>query len=440
MTFGSLREAEEQYASLLATHGLTFISGIWAYSAVTGDAQLPSHGIKLHLSVRPSEACHFASVVLPYLESSRTRFKVAINIKTLLTLNRGGFGFTQVGKFMTVYPRPERLLEVAGALDQLTRDFRGPDVPSDFQYSEYSSVYYRHGVISGSEGPSERNPREPLPPHLSNPFAEEGLQPTSSSPLPPSIAVVGLIRQRAKGGVYTVLHRRFPGEVLIMKEARAYGEADLSGNDAHTWLETERLALLRLAGSGFTPELRDAMTLKNSRFLVMTRLPGMSLAHVLLQEPERFAGSEVKLVRQAIELVQNLERRGITWWDISPSNLLIDGGTLSACDFEHAEFSGITSDAATPGFVPTECFTEGKDRFSCEHLKSFAICALLRYLYNPPAFQILATTGVAPELNDAEVATLPSYAIDTLNGTVVSSIVRLASTLDESHSVTASSL
>ncbi|MGH2479477.1 MAG: hypothetical protein ACRDHW_07480, partial [Ktedonobacteraceae bacterium] len=67
--------------------------------------RLPPQGWKLHLSADPVSAPTVLMRVLPVLLREAVAFKFASTIEQLKQLNRGEKGQSQVGKFITVYPR-----------------------------------------------------------------------------------------------------------------------------------------------------------------------------------------------------------------------------------------------------------------------------------------------------------------------------------------------
>src|SRR6202040_1292586 len=88
----------------------------------------PTQGWKLHISATILNAVAVLKVCAPYLRSQDILFKACTTIDTLSKLNSGMlFGFSQIGKFITVYPQTAALaLRVAADLDKLTASFRGP--------------------------------------------------------------------------------------------------------------------------------------------------------------------------------------------------------------------------------------------------------------------------------------------------------------------------
>src|SRR6185503_19225848 len=122
---------------------------IWRYSR-SDNVQLPEQGWKLHVSATILSANKTLSRVAPYLKRHDILFKAPCSLEELEKLNAGLFyGYSQVGKFLTVYPRNDsEALCLASELDRLTKGLPAPVVPFDSQFGPGSNVFYRYGSFS----------------------------------------------------------------------------------------------------------------------------------------------------------------------------------------------------------------------------------------------------------------------------------------------------
>src|SRR5215468_6813253 len=118
----------------------------WRYSRYSRKDD-PEQGWKLHLTATVLSAGPTLRSVGPFLTRRGLMFKAPVTLRELSRLNCGlEYGFSQVGKFITVYPRTaEEAVSLARSLDRLTRAYTGPRVPYDRQFQPNSSVYYRYG-------------------------------------------------------------------------------------------------------------------------------------------------------------------------------------------------------------------------------------------------------------------------------------------------------
>ena len=105
----------------------------------------PRHqGWKLHISAIPTNAYEILGTVSSVLQAQNVPFKFARHERVLRSLNEGGLGETQIGKFITVYPPSDDLsVSLADQLIQLTDRFEGPQIITDLQLG--AVVYSRFG-------------------------------------------------------------------------------------------------------------------------------------------------------------------------------------------------------------------------------------------------------------------------------------------------------
>lgn len=147
-TFLPLVEDAIAYCALsLSWHVADKLQGstrwLWAYNEAVS---MPEQGWKLHVSATMLSAGEVLKRVLPLLLAETTAFKVAATPRQIGVLNSGGGGLSQVGKFITIYPKDdEQAVRLAVGLHDATAGLRGPAVPSDRPLRKGSLVYYRYG-------------------------------------------------------------------------------------------------------------------------------------------------------------------------------------------------------------------------------------------------------------------------------------------------------
>src|SRR5579864_2916020 len=66
-------------------------------------AEIPNSGWKIHVSAGLSSAVSVLRKALPILLKEQLSFKVAASLELLRALNWGEYGYSQIGKFITVY-------------------------------------------------------------------------------------------------------------------------------------------------------------------------------------------------------------------------------------------------------------------------------------------------------------------------------------------------
>lgn len=326
--------------------------GTWCYSRALerGD---PAEGWKLHLSATVLSADDVFTKARPVLRKHRALFKIPASLEVLVGLNSGRTAFSQIGKFLTVYPRSTaEAVALARELHHATRGLAGPRVPFDVRYRKNGVVHYRYGsfrsvteespgLIRGPRGRRVRDTRgrrRPVPPWIEDPFAPR-LTPTNRGPLGVNYLAYRAIAQRGKGGVYEALDLTTgPARRVLVKEGRRHGETGLDGKDgyARTCHEARVLRLLRKAGVA-VPAVLHEFTQNGNRYIVLERLPGREL------KPPRAARSSKisppaaeRIFRQVAAQLQLIHRAGWVWRDCKPSHLLVRRRRLHLIDFEGA--------------------------------------------------------------------------------------------------------
>ena len=159
--------------------------GEWCYSRRLQPDD-PAQGWKLHVSATVISAPKVFARVYPILRKQDVLFKVPHHLEMLMSLNIGLPHFSQVGKFLTIYPRSaSEAVDLARKLHAATRGLHGPEIPFDCRYRKHSLVYYRYGsfynshtgagfIVDGA-GKLHRDRRAPncaVPRWLDDPFQE----------------------------------------------------------------------------------------------------------------------------------------------------------------------------------------------------------------------------------------------------------------------------
>ena len=131
---------------------LPLSDGDWSYSRpLRGDD--PAQGWKLHVSATILSAAEVFARAEPILRERDALFKVPCRLELLRSLNSGLADFSQIGKFLTVYPRStDEAVKLARELHRATRGLAGPRIPFDARYRKGSLVYYRYGAFRRPAG------------------------------------------------------------------------------------------------------------------------------------------------------------------------------------------------------------------------------------------------------------------------------------------------
>ena len=356
----SARKAEREWQQLCDAYLPIRVKGsIWRYNRkrIRGDL---SQGWKLHVSATILSACAVLRTIAPYLKRSGIWFKAPKSLAELHKLNCGiYYGFSQVGKFVTVYPQSaEAATNIAFKLQTLTAKFAGPMVPYDNALRNRSCVYYRYGSFSlglkttfrkkrvlaiarpdGKLVPDLREPRTAVPRWLTDPF-----QPVRSraalelaTPLDTDYTGYEAINQRGRGGVYQARDvSSVPRKLCVIKEGRRYGETDWLGRDGFTRIKREA-HVLRSTGTAAVPRVLRTFRANGCYYLVMERISGKLLQQVLASRQRMSTRRMLDYCAQMAQIVADIHAAGWAWRDCKPDNFLVDKNhKLRALDFEGA--------------------------------------------------------------------------------------------------------
>ncbi len=321
----------------------------------------PEQGWKLHISATVLEACRVFRSVVDFLVKRDLQFKVPKSLKELSLINAGlGVGYTQVGKFLTVYPRSgHESVELAKRLDELTCEFTAVSIPFDRSYGNESNVHSRFGAFSfleiessnGRKIPAIRDlngelvaddRRQPAPPWIEDPFpdAENDRRTFANTPLGEKYRVFSAISQRGKGGVY--LAANLTGnepDTCVVKEGRRNGEIGWDLQDGYFRVKTELTVLTELAGKvDGVPAVIDSFEVHGNYYLVLEHVHGTSIESALLRRRRRLSIREIiSLTREICGVLHSLHSAGWIWGDCKPANLIrSSNGKLRPIDFEGA--------------------------------------------------------------------------------------------------------
>lgn len=293
-------------------------------------------------------------------------------------MNSGLPQFSQVGKFLTLYPRstPEAIT-LASALHAATRGLRGPEIPFDKRYRKNSLVHYRYGAFGGTRkgaagagiirdpaGKAHKDKRAAgcaVPPWLDDPFQKPGaMARRTPGPIGEDYLAFKAIAQRGKGGVYEAVDLSVsPARLVILKEGRRQGEIDLLGRDGYARVRHEGrlLRLLRRAEIP-VPELYAEFTQNGKRYLVMEKIPGRPLLSRRRPQPARPSWLRAqKILDLALPLISRVHAVGWVWRDCKPCHLFMHRGAMRLIDFEGACRLDDTQAMpwSSPNYVPPIC-------------------------------------------------------------------------------------
>ena len=336
---------------------------IWRYSrgALPDD---PSQGWKLHITATVLTAGRVLRAVAPLLGGRGVLYKAPASLQELNKLNSGLFyGYSQVGKFITVYPRTEaEAVLLAEQLHRLTRGMRAPAVPFDRRYRPGGCVYYRYGAfksleVEGADGGAAYAIRDPegnlvpdvrdavfKPEWVADPFLDGSARaaPPSAKPTPlrTTFKAFRALAQRGRGGVYQALDlSETTPRLCVLKEGRRDGETGWDGRDGAWRVRHEGRVLEALRGAGVgVPRLHASFKAEGNHYIAVEFIEGESLHAKLSRRQRRLPVNEaLRLGAELARLVAEIHAAGWVWRDCKPGNVVVTkSGGMRPLDFEGA--------------------------------------------------------------------------------------------------------
>ncbi len=341
---------------------VTVANSTWNFSRPHEDGDL-RQGWKLHIAATILSANKILQNVAPLLKRRGVLFKAPSSLDELQKLNSGvHFGYCQVGKFITVYPRSiQEARSLAQELDHLTNGLPAPAVPFDFRLHQNSCIFYRYGsfesltvhVEDGIQVPALRRPdgqlvpdaryAESARPHWVPPLFEEETpieKPSRDNPLTTTFRAFQSLTQRGKGGVYKAFDfSQNPPRLCLLKEGRQSGETTWDGRDG-TWLVKREEEVLRsLCRAGVpVPSVYASFEFNNNQYLVTEFIQGETLQDFLKKQQRKLPVKRVLAYSiQMASLLAGIHSAGWAWRDCKPANIIVGkANVLRPVDFEGA--------------------------------------------------------------------------------------------------------
>ena len=388
----------------------------WWYFIPKNGEPLKSQGWKLHLSTIPVHAYALLQEVVPWLIEQRFQWKVLFSLDQLIHSLNAPSEFSQVGKFMTIYPGTDEVaIEVAASLHKKTLHLPGPVIPSDYRYAPDSQVYYRYGSFKeqyfypehtqlrtpyilapdGQKVPDERKKYPYSPAWAYNPFPPSVRKKDHSSRglFGKGLKVRGVLTQTLKGGVYVVSDET--DNTFVLKEARFGTTPTIDGQDQRNRLTHEYTILQKIAHLKIAPQPKDIFDADNNRYLLMEHLPGQTLRQYI-QQRHAFADTTREPLERICEslrdIVSQCHVEGLILRDLTPNNFIVQADGCKLIDLEMAHVSvskELPFVGYTLGYVPPGTELEARNAFVYD-------------IYALVAIFFFVLTGLDPSFGKAE--------------------------------------
>lgn len=309
--------------------------GFWLYCTHKIEKEAWSEkGFKIHLSATINNAYTILQIFFPYGKANKLEWKVIFDYRVLERQNLGKYGYSQIGKFITIYPKTNReLCDVLADLEIMFKGVRSVAIPSDYSYLNSEVVYYRYGDIISKKGSSDHR-KKTMPADLQIPIDDYYIR--HEIELPKHLFILEIINTNGKSSVYKVFdtNRRC---VVYLKRASFLGNVDIYGADAVNRLQNEKRALLKLQDLDYVPKFIDQFYIGNSYFLEMTEVLGKSIRDWIESTVYCSEKKKIDITMQLVTMMIEIRNKGVFYNDLSFSNVLADkNGNLRIIDFEYS--------------------------------------------------------------------------------------------------------
>lgn len=383
-------ESLTDYSEFLMKIGIQYKP--YEYYWQVGDISMVQGWI-LHLSVVISQLKELLSILIPVLISQEITFKIVKDRSTALFLLEGNFGYKNVGKIVSIYPKDgKQAAELAKLLVEMTGTFKGPHIPTDRHLG--GIVYARYGSFSpifirSANGEMIKYIYNTIGELIPDPYTIPFLLPIGinwpfqvlTSPVIPKTPKllnytyypISILKNDVKGKVVKALYfkRFWQIQACVIKEGYEYVFSDESGRDIKHRLQWQLFLHKELAKTIRLPKLIEYFEQSGNAYLVMEYIKGISINDFIPNIYKERNWLDLPLSHQLklldnlstiVSIIELLHENGYIHRDITPANFLIARkDIIYLIDLELAWDTRSGNPAppfklGTPGFMSPEQF------------------------------------------------------------------------------------
>lgn len=359
-------------------------SDIWAYPNFPHQI-VNNYGWKIHISAVLTNAIDIAQRFFNLNRKKCWDFKIIASISELERLNLGYYGNSQVGKFITIYPKPQNVLETLEILHYYFHNEIGIAVGSDKSYKLNSNIYYRFGTLLSDIKNIDHRDKTLHPFKDAQKIPDYDLQ--HYHKLPSRYLILKVLKHLGPSGVFLGLDVKFMKKVIIRYACKYFNIESSNIDEADRLLSSSNILNTNeiLKDSGFE-NIIDTFYLDNSVVIVTEFIEGESLDELAMSNKLSTLSLKERLniFNQILFLINKLNKLEISFRDLSFSNVILSQDKQAKIiDFNYAiSKSGIScfaknsiNPAGTYGFYnPYEqSIVEFPDRFSLAQFLYFLV-------------------------------------------------------------------
>jgi hypothetical protein len=339
---------------------------------------IPPQGWKIHVSAYLWTADAVLDAVLPVVAQFGVPCKVVGSSGLLRSLNSGDGGLPQIGKFITLYPDPDEVVQLVAALERATRDVGGPIIATDRRIRGSVVVQYRYGSFgaellqtalgdvcslmrspTGALVPDRRRSGDATPPWVVDPLEDRRPPDDEQGDVPRRFVAVRPLYRSARTTVTLVLDTT----ALHVGAAKVYSAvAELTAGGATRRMQFERAALNDALVTG-TPVprplfFREGTVHSPDALLVMDIPAGETIEHLVARTFGRGFELPVSVAIaigiHLVDAVAQLHAAGVSHNDLKSANVFVDDDRVTLIDLDSSERLGQRRrypHTVTPGYA-----------------------------------------------------------------------------------------
>jgi hypothetical protein len=385
--------------------------GFWCYNKDFKNIALPSKGFKIHISATIINALEIFKIVNDILSKYDVIYKVISSIKKLSELNSGLYGYSQIGKFITIYVNNISIINIL--LEELyikTLGFQSVSIPSDFRYKNSYIVFYRYGDIiqSSKKHTTDKRIRE-IPKNIKVPIPDYYIK--RFQKMPDEYIIIACLRSRGKSRVFQGINKNTKTPIII-KEGLMLGEVDLFGYDGVNSIINEKEMMINVSKIENFPKLIDYFYLNTSFCIVTEFIPGKSILQLILdKEYEILRKNRKNILISILNILEKLNNENIIIGDFSFDNIILFHNNIKLIDLEFYYFKNEKkySNPETYGFF----YSNYKEEMS----NLYSVLSMWYFLMNPKEYRndFLSKNKKIIENNINKYAKLDANILDIFN-------------------------
>jgi serine/threonine protein kinase len=320
-------------------------------------------------------------------------------------INLGLYGKSQIGKFITIYPKKEYLIQTLEILHYYFHNFTSIPIPSDYCYKLSGCIYYRFGTIIKDILNIDKRDKK-INPGIQA-YEIPDFQTKVYRNIPKKYIIIKVLKKLGYSGVLLALDLKKHQKVIIRYNRKNY-DLDSSNIDGKDRLLNSKDILQRLSKYKEFEKVQDSFYIDDYFFLITNYIEGKTLdylaTHGLI---DSFSyDDKMLLLKKITNAVLKMHKENIVFRDLSFGNVIIDKSyNVHFIDFEYSvsidnlnNYGGIElENAGTYGFY------NEKNNIISDDIDFYSISQVLYYLFVPSDYrQYVLNTSINTTYNEIQ--------------------------------------